>query len=50
MDTIKIILNEQGQLETVLTDGETNIQVLKRGQDDSKIDEFEAVLDVADIN
>jgi hypothetical protein len=48
MDTIKIILNEKGQLDTILSDGEPNIQVLQRGKNDSKIDEFESILDVVD--
>ena len=49
MDTIKIIVDSKGKLESVLTDGETNIQVLQRGVDDNKIDEFEAVLDTVEL-
>lgn len=50
MDTIKIIIDEKGKLESVLADGETNIQVLKRGVNDDAIDEFEAILDVVEID
>jgi hypothetical protein len=49
MDTIKLVIDNQGQLESILTDGETNIQVLKRGRDDNAIDEFEAILDIVDF-
>ena len=49
MDTIKIILNEKGQLDSVLTDGELNIEVLQRGKNDSQIDKFEAILDIVEL-
>ena len=49
MDTIKIIVDSRGKLESILTDGETNIQVLKRGRDDDAIDESESILDVVDF-
>lgn len=49
MDTIKIILDERGRLDSVLSDGESNIQVLKRGVNDDAIDEFEATLDVVEL-
>jgi hypothetical protein len=49
MDTIKLVIDNQGRLESILTDGETNIQVLKRGRDDNSIDEFEAILDIVDF-
>jgi hypothetical protein len=49
MEIIKIILNSSGQLETILSEGETNIEVLQRGKDDTKIDEFESILDVVEI-
>lgn len=49
MDTIKIILNEKGQLESILSDCEPNIEVLKRGKNDNKIDEYEALLDVVEF-
>jgi hypothetical protein len=49
METTIIILNEKGQLDSILTDSESNIKVLKRGKDDDKIDQYEASLDVVDI-
>ena len=49
MSTIKIILNEKGQLDSVLSDDEINIEVLKRGKNDTAIDEYESILDVVEI-
>jgi hypothetical protein len=48
MQTIKVILNERGQLDTILSDDEVNLEVLRHGKDDNKIDEFESILDVVD--
>ena len=48
MEIVKLILNTNGQLETVLADGEINLEVLQRGKQDDKIDEFESILDVVD--
>ncbi len=49
MDTIKIILNEKGQLDCILSDGEASIAVLQHGKDDNQIDQFESLLDVVEI-
>lgn len=49
MDTIKIIVDEKGKLQSILTDSEINIQVLKRGKDDAAIDEVEAALEEVDF-
>jgi hypothetical protein len=49
MTTIKVILNDKGQLDSILADDEINIQVLKHGRDDNAIDECEAILDVVDF-
>lgn len=49
MQTIKIILNSNGQLDSVLSDDEVNLEILRHGKDDNKIDECEATLDVVDF-
>ena len=49
MQTIKIILTEDGQLDSVLSDDEVNLEVLTRGIQDNEIDAAEISLDVVDI-
>jgi len=49
MEILKIILNEDGKLDSVLSEGEVNVEVLRRGANDAKIDEFESILDSVEI-
>ena len=45
MTQITVILNEDGKFETVLSDSEVNLKVLRRGTDDNDIDVAETVLE-----
>jgi len=49
MELIKIIITENGQIDSVLSEGEINLEILKRGRDDVKIDEFETILESIDF-
>ena len=49
MEIIKIILLENGQLESVLSEGEINVEILKRGIHDTQIDKYETILESVDI-
>lgn len=50
MENLKIILNEKGQLESLLSNSELDIQILKRGLNDIEIDEAEATLDIIEFD
>lgn len=49
MQNVIIILNEDGTFESVLTDSEMNVKVLRKGKDDVKIEEAESIFEQVEL-
>jgi hypothetical protein len=50
MTKIVIVLDSDGKYEFCLTDTEISLQILKKGEDDNRIDEAESILELSDEN
>ena len=50
MENIYIILNEDGTLDTVNSNTEIEVKVLRKGQDDKKIDEVESLYETVEFS